>query len=139
MKLFGRDVIILRPEVREPVITDQVKNCLDQLHVICQERKLSKNSFYKFILFLNKTTNNHYDHNARELVSVIKDTIHQDVLNEYENYLKTWPLNVSVLQNKAKIYCIQRLLIISLKEYKFSSTEVVLMSNRGICKKHWMT
>ena len=80
MKLLGGDLIILRPEVREPVITDQVKNCLDQLHVICQERKLSKNSFYKFILFLNKTTNNHYDHITRELVSLIKDIIHQDVL-----------------------------------------------------------
>jgi len=29
-------------------------------------------------------------------------------LNEYESYLKTWPLNVTILQNEAKIYCSQK-------------------------------
>jgi tetratricopeptide (TPR) repeat protein len=32
----------------------------------------------------------------------------QDALNEYENYLKTWPLNFSVLKNEAQIYCSQK-------------------------------
>ena len=71
-------------------------------------------------------------------------------LNEYENYLKTWPLNVSVLQNKAKIYCSQKQWQKAIDSYttiidnfpektNFSMTEVVPMSNWGICKKHWMT
>jgi tetratricopeptide (TPR) repeat protein len=32
----------------------------------------------------------------------------QGALNDYENYLETWPLNFSVLQNKAKIYYSQK-------------------------------
>ncbi len=32
----------------------------------------------------------------------------QGALNEYENYSKTWPLNYSVLKNKAEIYCSQK-------------------------------
>ena len=80
MKLFGGDMIILRPEQREPAINDQLKNCLEQLDLYCQEKDLSKDSFYKFILFLNKTNAEDYDTVSKELKSLIKDKIHKDVL-----------------------------------------------------------
>jgi len=41
-----------------------------------------------------------------EIMEQMGDSV--GALNEYESYLKTWPLNVSVLQNKAKIYFSQK-------------------------------
>jgi enamine deaminase RidA (YjgF/YER057c/UK114 family) len=80
MKLLGGDLIIIRPENEGSMVTEQVKNCLDNLHVICHERNLLKLYFYKFILFLNENDNDLYSKIEKELTSLIKNVIHQEVL-----------------------------------------------------------